>query len=68
MLDPFLRAGDIIAKLAAFALRRVSQQCILGIALVYNNGLAVQDPASICFLLSFLVVGTRTDGKRILAK
>lgn len=37
MLDRFLRAGDIIAKQAAFALRRVSQECILGITLAYNG-------------------------------
>ena len=37
MLDPFLRPGDTTVKQAVFAPRRVSRECILGIALVYNG-------------------------------
>ena len=76
MLDPFLRPGDITAKQAAFALRRVSQESILGITLVYNGFFADQDSglrtrrprASLLPfflpLLAFWHFCTRTDGKR----
>ena len=54
MLDPCLRPGDIIAKQAAFALRRVSQESILGITLVYNGFFADQDSGLDVLVLSFL--------------
>ena len=53
MLDRFLRPGDIIAKQAAFALRRVSQECILGITLVYK-GVCWSELDVLMFLPSFL--------------
>ena len=51
MLDLFLRPGDTIAKQAAFALRRVSLECILGIALVYNGFGQVRTRRPHAFLL-----------------